>query len=311
MHTNAQTAFPDEGRDDRDTEYDSLLGVTGVVEAAAWTRHDAMKLYRALFEAIPDALILADSECNILAVNQQAVSLFCEEETDLLGRDCRRVFGPEEAAFMADVLVNLEDDTLWQGVSTIATPADGEVPVDLSVHKVCVAGDSLLQIVIRDMSVRVGLEQDLQRTEAVVEGMNLALRHVIKSVHEERREMKDELVQQVKEQVMPTLERIADEDSSDMRQSYKSVIEDQLVDMADGASSDPLEGIMLRLTPREVEICRLIALGRKTREICDLLQLSFETLQTHRKNIRRKLDLTGQRVSLYVYLQQQSSLPRT
>ena len=46
----------------------------------------------------------------------------------------------------------------------------------------------------------------------------------------------------------------------------------------------------------------LIALGRKTREICDLLQLSFETLQTHRKNIRRKLDLTGQRVSLYVYL---------
>jgi DNA-binding CsgD family transcriptional regulator len=38
------------------------------------------------------------------------------------------------------------------------------------------------------------------------------------------------------------------------------------------------------------------------------LGISFETLQTHRKNIRRKLGLKGESVSLPVFLQQQSPL---
>lgn len=278
-------------------------GLYSGIEDVLWSRRDAMKLFRALFELVPDALVLADSSCRILVVNTNAVTLFGMSEEALTGRDCRLLVSEAGTDEFADALQHLETDSVWSGTLDARVVEGPSVPVEIAARKVSIASDVLFQIVFHDISSHVTLEQDLQRKDAVVEGMNLALRHVIRSVHEERREMKDELVQQVKDQVLPALERIADEDSSDMRQNYKAVIEDQLGEMSEGTPA-PLDNLLIRLTPREMEICRLIALGRKTREICDLLQISFETMQTHRKNIRRKLGLTGQGISLYVFLQQ-------
>jgi DNA-binding NarL/FixJ family response regulator len=45
------------------------------------------------------------------------------------------------------------------------------------------------------------------------------------------------------------------------------------------------------LTPREIEIIKLIAEGKSSREIADLLFLSFRTIQNHRTRIMRKLTL--------------------
>jgi len=46
-----------------------------------------------------------------------------------------------------------------------------------------------------------------------------------------------------------------------------------------------------RLTPREREVLQLIAEGRKTTQIAELLGVSVKTVESHRKNIMRKLDL--------------------
>ena len=45
------------------------------------------------------------------------------------------------------------------------------------------------------------------------------------------------------------------------------------------------------LTPREIEIVKLIAEGKSSREIADQLFLSFRTIQNHRTRIMRKLNL--------------------
>jgi len=45
------------------------------------------------------------------------------------------------------------------------------------------------------------------------------------------------------------------------------------------------------LTPREIEIIKLIAEGKSSREIAALLFLSFRTIQNHRTRIMRKLNL--------------------
>ena len=46
-----------------------------------------------------------------------------------------------------------------------------------------------------------------------------------------------------------------------------------------------------RLTPREREIVQLIAEGKSSKEIADVLGISVRTAETHRTNIMRKLDL--------------------
>lgn len=54
------------------------------------------------------------------------------------------------------------------------------------------------------------------------------------------------------------------------------------------------------LTKRELEILKLIASGNKTNQIAELLFLSIHTINTHRKNILKKLNM-GSPTELVVY----------
>jgi two-component system nitrate/nitrite response regulator NarL len=47
------------------------------------------------------------------------------------------------------------------------------------------------------------------------------------------------------------------------------------------------------LTRREREILKLLAEGKKSREIADILFVSIHTVRTHRNNIMKKLKLRG------------------
>ena len=56
------------------------------------------------------------------------------------------------------------------------------------------------------------------------------------------------------------------------------------------------------LTPRELEIVRLVAKGLIAKEIADVLNLSTHTIYTHRKNIMKKLSLnTSSELVLYAF----------
>jgi DNA-binding NarL/FixJ family response regulator len=60
--------------------------------------------------------------------------------------------------------------------------------------------------------------------------------------------------------------------------------------------ASPVEG----LADRELQVFRLIGMGKKTAEIADLLHLSIKTIETYRDRIRRKLDLDdGTRLAHY------------
>jgi len=58
-----------------------------------------------------------------------------------------------------------------------------------------------------------------------------------------------------------------------------------------GMKSGQPASLMGALTPREVEILKLIAEGYKSREIADYLSISANTVDKHRANIMNKLDL--------------------
>ena len=45
------------------------------------------------------------------------------------------------------------------------------------------------------------------------------------------------------------------------------------------------------MTPREMEVLKLVAEGRTNQEIADLLVLSIKTVQAHRANVMEKLEL--------------------
>ena len=49
----------------------------------------------------------------------------------------------------------------------------------------------------------------------------------------------------------------------------------------------PLE----KLTPRQIEVMKMVALGLRTRDIAEKLQLSVKTIESHRQEVMRRLGL--------------------
>lgn len=58
-----------------------------------------------------------------------------------------------------------------------------------------------------------------------------------------------------------------------------------------GARADKSKGSRGRLTSREREVLQLLAEGKSNKEVATSLSVSVKTVETHRANIMRKLDL--------------------
>jgi DNA-binding NarL/FixJ family response regulator len=68
---------------------------------------------------------------------------------------------------------------------------------------------------------------------------------------------------------------------------YSPLLSDKLADLASQrGKTDPL-------TKREKEVAKLLAEGKSSKEIAELLYISIYTVRRHRDNIMKKLDLKG------------------
>jgi PAS domain S-box-containing protein len=259
-------------------------------------------VFNAVFNDARDAILLTDGQFRILAANRKAHSLYGRGDEPLAGTSFRSILRPvDEARILASARA-LKNGASWRGALTALRPDGQETPVKLGVRCLSVGEVRLFQFMMRDLRGRIALERDLAQSRLAVADMNTALKQVLRNVEEERQELKDELVQQVREEVLPTVERIALEDSPLVRQAYRSALEEKIADM--GVTAPESANLFARLTPREMDICRLIQQSWQGRAIAEELGISFETLQTHRKNIRRKLGLKGGPISLSAFVQQ-------
>lgn len=259
-------------------------------------------LFNAVFNDARDAILLADEHFTVLAANRKAHVLFAPEGASLVGTPFRRILRAGDQARIYASVRALKNGASWRCTIATLDPNGQETPVKLKVRSLRVGEVRLFQFMLGDLRGRMALERDLAQSRMAVADMNTALKQVLRNVEEERQELKDELAQQVREEVLPTVERIALEESPLVRQAYRSALEEKIADM--GVPTPDSTGLSSMLTPREMDVCRLIQQGWQGRAIAEELGISFETLQTHRKNIRRKLNLKGGPVSLSAFVQQ-------
>lgn len=260
-------------------------------------------VFNAVFNDARDAIILTDHELRILAANRKANRIFAPAGGQPL-EDAASLLLPEDRERVLDAIHALKSGKSWRTTLTVLDRTQTPLPAKLNARCLSAGDLRLYQFMLRDLSGRMALEQDLAKTRRAVAGMNIALKHVLLTAEEEKQELKDELVQQVREELLPAVGRLAKEESPLVREAFKSALEEKIADMTEAPSE--AASLATRLTPREIDICRLIQQGWQGRDMAEELGISFETLQSHRKNIRRKLNLRGRNISLSAFLQQQS-----
>jgi DNA-binding NarL/FixJ family response regulator len=107
-----------------------------------------------------------------------------------------------------------------------------------------------------------------------------------------------------KKAVEPYLEKLKMSKLTDEQQGILSVLEANIREIVSPFVRE-LSSAYLDLTSTEIQVADLIKQGKATKEIAALLNMSRNTVMTHRFKIRSKLGLLKTGTSLYTFLQSQ------
>jgi PAS domain S-box-containing protein len=147
-----------------------------------------------------------------------------------------------------------------------------------------------------------GAKADLEEQKLALERKNIALRVIIEQIEIEKNKIKDDVLTNVNELMMPILKKLR---AKGVTHKYIDLLGNRLQELASSLGRK-LTKDMLKLTPKEIEICNLIEGGLASKEIADFLNVSRQTVEKHRKDIRKKLGLGHKKINLTTYLQKKA-----
>ena len=134
-----------------------------------------------------------------------------------------------------------------------------------------------------------------------LEEINTAMKVLLKKREEDKTELEDNVLTNVKELIVPYFEKIKKTKLDDQQEAFLSIIESNLNEII-SPFTRKMSLKYLNLTPTEIRIANLIRHGSPSKEIAELLNVSPRTVETHRKNIRRKIGLERKRANLRSHL---------
>ena len=133
-----------------------------------------------------------------------------------------------------------------------------------------------------------------------LENTNTALNEVLSRTKREQSEVGASIQSNVSKVIVPLLDTLYQR-SNEGQKRVLDLIRSSLAHIVSPFTST-LSNKFMTLTPQEILICHLIKNNLSSKEIADMKDLSVATVNTHRENIRRKLELNKQKVNLKSYL---------
>ncbi|MGD8443423.1 MAG: PAS domain S-box protein [Desulfobacterales bacterium] len=134
-----------------------------------------------------------------------------------------------------------------------------------------------------------------------LEEVNTALRVLLKQREDDKKELAENVLSNVKELISPYLERLKKSQLNTNQKTLINILDSNLSNMISPFISK-LSSKYLNLTPGEVRVANLVKEGKTNKEIAELLCISKNTVLFHRYNIRQKLGLRNKKINLRSHL---------
>ncbi len=148
---------------------------------------------------------------------------------------------------------------------------------------------------------RVELEEQLQIKIKNIDEVNTALKILLEEREKDKVRIEENIFSNLKNNVFPYLESLK---NSGLPERQNSLV-DVVIASINGITSSFTRRLTTEFedfTPMEIQVANLIKHGSSTKEIADLLNISPRTVESHRKNIRKKLGLTNKSMNLRIQL---------
>jgi DNA-binding CsgD family transcriptional regulator/GAF domain-containing protein len=148
---------------------------------------------------------------------------------------------------------------------------------------------------------RVRTEEELRRERENLAEANTALKILLKHREDDRREMEEALLVNVREFVMPNIEDLRKSRLSDRQSLSLEIVQTHLREIT-SPFLRTLSSKFLKLTPMEIRVADLIREGKTTKETAMILRTSERSVLFHRQNLRKKLGMKDSKANLRSYL---------
>jgi len=294
--------------------------------------------YRWLVEAMNDGLSILDSTASVKYLNDKFCKMLKYQREEIIGRPIVHFLPESHQKIFKEQFERRkkQESTCYE---MVFIRKDGrELPTIVSGTPIFEDGNRFngAFAVITDISDRKKMEMELETRAAKLEKFNTTLKALLKEREQDQTELlnnKSKLEKTNKELVetnraISVLARNIDKNRQEMESTVAKAINSKLMPLVENlrkaknleshrADLDILaaniqsltseftggENLMASLTPTELRIATMIKAGLKSQEIGDKLCVSLHTAKTHRRNIRKKFNISNSRINLASYLQ--------
>jgi len=141
------------------------------------------------------------------------------------------------------------------------------------------------------------LENRVKERTAELEESNTALKVLLKQREKDQKEFESNILSSVKHLIIPYIDKLKKNKSISEELVYLNILESNLNEIVSSFAAK-LSFYYYDLTPREILIADLIKDGKQDKDMAEILNITLDTVKTHRQNIRKKLGIYGKRINL-------------
>lgn len=271
---------------------------------------ESEKRYRTIFETTASGTMIIEEDTTVSLVNRTFEQKIGYSRKDVEGKKSWTEFVPAEDVEQIrkyHVARRTDPGSVPENYEARFLDSEGNIRHVL-VTGALIPGTktsivSLLDITERKSAEKALKERDeeLEAKSRMLEEVNTALRVLLKQRDDDKKELEEKLLSNVKEMVMPYIEKLRYISGRSDQITCLDILETNLRNIM----SPFLRNITLKhadLTPREIQIAGFIKEGKTTKDIAEILHISARAIEFHRDNIRIKLGLKNKKANLRSYL---------
>jgi PAS domain S-box-containing protein len=179
---------------------------------------------------------------------------------------------------------------------------------DIKSFSITFLGKTYLAGIFRDTTERKHAEEVLKEKDRELEikaknleEANIALKVLLQRTDEDRAELEEKVLLNVRDLVIPYLEKLKIGSMDEIQKTFLNILESNLLQII-SPFSHRMSSKFLNFTPTEIQVADLLRKSKTSKEIGELLNSSPRSITFHRENIRKKLGLKNKKANLKSYL---------
>lgn len=268
--------------------------------------------YQIIFNTCPFGIAITDLDLNLLDANSALLQLLQYESVEDLKLVSLKGILP--TGHFRKLKESIKKESRNKGIveieSSVYSSRQAMIPGKITA---CVSRDdhgnpSKIACFVENYLEQRQLKEQLNQKEKTIENLKEELQAKQQELEQfqtqskkKQKEFEESIILNIKEIVVPYIEKLKKSDLSDFQRENINTIQDHL-DEVISPFYKVLTSKYSDLTPMEIRIAGLVKDGKTTREMAEILGLSTGTVEFHRNNLRKKLNIRNTNVNLRSHL---------